>query len=1001
MPVRFLSNKQREEYGQYVGAPSAQELSRYFHLDDTDHKLIAARRSAHNRLGFALQLCTLRYLGTFIPDLLHVPSTVITTLAEQLGLPSTVNLASYSQGEQRWAHADEIRRDYGFTDITERRIAFSFSRWLYALCWTGTDRPSVLFERARYWLLSHKVILPGCSTLERFIAKLRSRVEARIWKTLVSDITPEQKRQLTNLLAVLPGQSKSEMERLRKGPVNASSRSILHEIRRLRAIRELHFPWHFANHVPTVRVMALARYANTAKAATIRRMPMARKVATLRALISNLERSAQDDILDVLELLLKKVFNESAKNYQQERQRSINAYDQSAAVLAKVCQLILDESLPDAELREQLFKTISQQRLEDAVSSVTSLIRPKNDVHFRELDEKYRTIRLFLPTLLSNIQFEGNSAGEPLIAALDWLEKNLIQKSPVLPAPSDIVKNNWQSDVYGKDQQEFNLHAYIFCILDCLQTALKRRDIFISQSWRYADPRANLLGGAEWEAVKPMICRALELTSTPSPSLHALATELDETYKAVAARLSQNPSVSIELEGDQSKLTLSPIEKIAEPASLIALRDRVADLIPRVDLPEVILEVSAKTDFTNAFTHISEKSSRAKDINTSICAVIMAEACNTGFEPLIRPEIAALKRDRLSWVSQNYLRDSTITDANAILVKRHSQIPLVNHWGDGEIASADGMRFVVPVKTVHAGPNPKYFGLGKGVTWYNLLSDQLSGLNDLPIPGTLRDSLSLLAVVLDQQTELQPAMIMTDTGAYSDVVFGLFRLLGYRFSPRLADIGAKRFWRIDSEADYGELNAIATSKASLEKIAPHWEDMLRLVGSLKLGKISALSIMKTLHVGSKPTRLALAIAEYGRIDKTIHLLTYIDDEEKRHGIQKQLNRVEGRHNLAREVFHGKRGELRKQYREGQEDQLGALGLMLNIIVYWNTIYIDAAIKQIQAEGDLVRNEDVARVSPLIFHHINMLGRYLFSVPDEVSKGQLRALNNPADESTHA
>ena len=63
--------------------------------------------------------------------------------------------------------------------------------------------------------------------------------------------------------------------------------------------------------------------------------------------------------------------------------------------------------------------------------------------------------------------------------------------------------------------------------------------------------------------------------------------------------------------------------------------------------------------------------------------------------------------------------------------------------------------------------------------------------------GTLRDSLVLLAVLLEQQTELQPTKIMTDTDAYRDVVFGLFRLLGYRFSPRLADIGGTCFWRID------------------------------------------------------------------------------------------------------------------------------------------------------------------------------------------------------------
>ena len=72
--------------------------------------------------------------------------------------------------------------------------------------------------------------------------------------------------------------------------------------------------------------------------------------------------------------------------------------------------------------------------------------------------------------------------------------------------------------------------------------------------------------------------------------------------------------------------------------------------------------------------------------------------------------------------------------------------------------------------------------------------------------------------------------------------------------------------------------------------------------------------MRTLQVGERPTRLAQAIAEFGRIDKTLHTLTYIDDEAKRWGTLTQLNRGEGRHSVARAVFHGKRGELRQHYR---------------------------------------------------------------------------------------
>ncbi len=242
--------------------------------------------------------------------------------------------------------------------------------------------------------------------------------------------------------------------------------------------------------------------------------------------------------------------------------------------------------------------------------------------------------------------------------------------------------------------------------------------------------------------------------------------------------------------------------------------------IPRICLipylPEILLEIAPRTEFASKFTHVSERASRVGDLAVSVRAVLIPEACNIGMEPLIRPDVPALRRARLSWVNQNFLRNETLTDANACLVAAQNNIPLVQAWGGGEVASADGLRFVVPVRTLNAGPNPKYFGFERGVTYYNLISDQFTGLNAIVVPGTLRDSLFLLAVVLEQQTELNPTEIMTDTGAYTDVVFGLFWLLGYRFSPRIADIGGARYWRIDPSADYGPLNRIARHRVNNE-----------------------------------------------------------------------------------------------------------------------------------------------------------------------------------------
>lgn len=226
------------------------------------------------------------------------------------------------------------------------------------------------------------------------------------------------------------------------------------------------------------------------------------------------------------------------------------------------------------------------------------------------------------------------------------------------------------------------------------------------------------------------------------------------------------------------------------------------------------------------------------------------------------------------------------------------------------------------------------------------------------------------------------------------MIFGIFWLLGYQFSPRIADVGGSRFWRIDPKADYGPLGQLASHKVNTGLIAQHWDDLLRLAGSLKLGLVQAGGLMRTLQTNDRPTRLARALEALGRIIKTLYLLAYINDESYRRRILIQLNRGEGRHQLARTVFHGKRGELRQHYREGQEDQLGALGLVVNAIILWNTIYMDAALDQLRAEGFDVRDEDVARLSPLGFDHINMLGRYAFTLPDGVARGELRPLRDP-------
>lgn len=171
-----------------------------------------------------------------------------------------------------------------------------------------------------------------------------------------------------------------------------------------------------------------------------------------------------------------------------------------------------------------------------------------------------------------------------------------------------------------------------------------------------------------------------------------------------------------------------------------------------------------------------------------------------------------------------------------------------------------------------------------------------------------------------------------------------------------------------------------------------WEDILRIIGSIHTGAVRAYDVIRMLSRDRRPTPLGDAIAHYGRISKTLHVLRIADEPGYRRQTKSQANLQEGRHSLARNIFHGRHEQLYQRYQDSMEDQIGALGYVLNARVLFNTRYMDGAVNQLRADGFDVRDEDVARLSPFVRHHVNMLGRYSFQLPE--LPGGLRPLRGP-------
>lgn len=284
MPVDFLTDEQARRYGRYNADPTSAQLFQYFYLDDGDRQEIAVRRGDHNRLGYAIQLCTVRFLGTFLPEPTAVPRVVIAHLAKQLGIAAPSCLARYrARAETHHAHAAEIQRRHGYRDFHQQPEHFRLVRWLYTRAWVSAERPIALFDLTTARLVKQKILLPGVTTLTRLVASVRDRAAARLWRILAASPSPLQRGKLLSLLQPAEDSNRySLLDRLRRAPTRISAAGMLDALDRLSEFRALRVEDLDLAHVPPGRLHTLARYAALSKAQAIQRMPDERQIATNR-----------------------------------------------------------------------------------------------------------------------------------------------------------------------------------------------------------------------------------------------------------------------------------------------------------------------------------------------------------------------------------------------------------------------------------------------------------------------------------------------------------------------------------------------------------------------------------------------------------------------------------------------------------------------------------------------------------------------------------------------
>ena len=401
MPVEFLSDVQAAGYGRFLGEPSREQLERFFWLNDADMARIGRRRRDATALGYAVQLGTVRFLGTFLADPLEVPWSVVVFVAGQFGIADPSCVKDYGSRpitihEHQWG----IRREYGYSDFAEG--AGELRGFIEARAWLSNEGPRALFDRATAWCVEHKVLLPGVTTMARLVSEVRARAVERLWSALYGVTGDELRRRLDGLLVVPEGARVSELERLRTGPTRLSAADMVRSLDRFSAARDLGTGTLDVSTVPASRLAALARYGMTAHAPALRQMAVTRRTATLLATVRHLETQAADEVLDVFDLLYATKIDAKAERASvKERLAALPRLSRAATRLAAGMRVFLglpaEANMSLAQVWAAIEAVVDRDHLRAAVGIVDELVPGDEDdegAKRAELIKRFATVRL-------------------------------------------------------------------------------------------------------------------------------------------------------------------------------------------------------------------------------------------------------------------------------------------------------------------------------------------------------------------------------------------------------------------------------------------------------------------------------------------------------------------------------------------------------------------------------------------------------------------------------
>ncbi|TVQ59968.1 MAG: Tn3 family transposase, partial [Rhodobacteraceae bacterium] len=278
-----------------------------------------------------------------------------------------------------------------------------------------------------------------------------------------------------------------------------------------------------------------------------------------------------------------------------------------------------------------------------------------------------------------------------------------------------------------------------------------------------------------------------------------------------------------------------------------------------------------------------------------------------------------------------------------------------------------------------------------GVKFYTHVTDQFAPYATRAIAASAPEAPHVLDGLLQHRGRVPVREHHTDTGGFTDHVFALCALLGFRFAPRIRDLPEKRLYVFDNSPAAPTLAPMIARQVRVAQLRAHWPQIVQLAASIRSGHVAAAHAVSTLAATTRQSGLATALAEIGRIERTIFMLEWMLQPDLRHRVQMGLNKGEARNNLARAVFFNRRGQLHDRTHENQQHRAAGCNLVVAAIILWNTVYLARAVETLRLTGIDAPDDVLRHVWPLGWDHINLTGDYRWSADNPKSPDQLRPL----------